>query len=81
MVRVDLRVLLDVVRIELVVGHGVVPFGHPDGRVRPPAQLTGELHTADAGHIGLERQHQEVEEQFGVLVVLVRDAARLCQLG
>ncbi len=58
-VRVDLRVLLDVVRVVLVMRDRMVPFGHADGWIGAPARLAGQLHARNTRDVGLIGQHQQ----------------------
>ena len=76
-VDVDLRVLLDVVRVELVMGHTVVRLRHPDVRVGAAAQLAGHLEATHPGDIGLIGQGQHVEQHLHVRVVRIGHTGRL----
>ena len=76
-VGVDPRVLLDLVRLILMVRHRVMPIRHTDVRIGAATGLPCNLHAGHTGHVGAVGQEQQVDQQTGVLVVLVWNARRL----
>ena len=81
MKRVDLRDLLDLVRITTVVAGGMVWLWNPDFRIGTVAELARELEGDDPRDIGLKRQHLEVEHEPRVIGELSRDAYRAVDVG
>ena len=59
----------------------MVGIRHADLGIRPVARLAGKLESDDAGHIGLERQHLEIEHQPGVIGIGRRHADRPVHVG
>ena len=57
-----------------MVGDAVMRLGHADPRIGPAAQLAADLQTTDARDVALIRQVQQVHQELGVRIVLVRDA-------
>ena len=76
-VGVDLGLLLDVVRVVLVVRDRVVRLGHANPGIGARARLARDLHAADPRDVGLVAEQQQIEQQLGVLVELLRHAGRL----
>ena len=61
------------------MGHRVVRLGHADLRIRAGASLAGELESDDPRHVGLQRQHLQVEHQLDVVLPRLRHAGRPLQ--
>ena len=79
LVGVDHGVLLEPLRVQLVVRHGVVRVGDADFREALRGLLAPDEEGEDAGDVGLEGERLEVEHQPGVLVERLRDAHRPLQ--
>ena len=69
LMRIDFRVLLNVVRIELVMRHAVMRLWDANIRVRASAQLSRHLRAAYSCHISLVGQDKQVEQQVHVVIV------------
>ena len=78
---VDLRQLRHLLGVVAVVRRRVVRIRHPDLGIGPVARLAGELEGDDPGHVGLERQHLEIEHQPGVVGIGCRHADRPVDVG
>ena len=74
MIGVDLGVLLELGRVELVVRHRMVRVGHADLGIALGALLAADQIREHAGDVGLERQRLEVEHEAGVLGERIRNA-------
>ena len=64
---VDLRQLLQLLRIVAVMRRRVVRLGHADLRIGARADFARHLERDDARHVGLQREHLQVEHQLDVL--------------
>ena len=78
---VDLGQLDQLFRIVGVMRDRVMRLGHPDVRVGSGARFTRHLERDDAGDIGLEGEHLEVEHQPDVVFPHRRHACRTIEIG
>jgi hypothetical protein len=78
---VDLRDLLDPLRVVAVVGQRVMGVAHPDLRVGLEAALAADHHRADAGEVGLEGDDLQVVHQLDVVGEEHGDAVGLLHRG
>src|SRR5215469_2001793 len=76
-IRIDLRVLLDQMRLILMVRYRVMPFRHADPRIRAVARLARDLHAAHTSDVALIGQVQQVHEQLHVLIEFLRNPGGL----
>ena len=56
-------------------------LGHADVRIGPRARLARHLERDDARHVGLQRQHLQIEHQPDVVFPHRRDAGRPIEIG
>ena len=78
---IDLDHLFDLLRIVLVVRHGVVAVGDADRAIASVAAFARDHATDHARHIGLIRDHHQVHHQSRVIFELLGDAAGRSMTG
>ena len=70
----------DLLRIALVMRHGMMGVAESDLRIGAAAHLVADLEGADARHVGLPGQHHEIGHQLVVIREHRRDAGGACHL-
>ena len=80
-VRVDLRVRRELVRMVVVVRDGMMRIGDADLRIGTAGVLARHHEGADARDVGLERQRLKVEQQLDILLERRGHANRLIRHG
>ena len=73
---VDLNDLRDLLAIALVMRHGMMGIAKSQFRIGTAAHLVADLERADARHVGLPSEHQQIRHQLIVIREDWRDADR-----
>ena len=77
---VDLGELGQLLRIVGVVRHRMVQLGHADVRVGPRARLARQLERDHSCHVGLQREHLELEHELHVVFPHGRHVCRAVEI-